>query len=64
LHANKCEVAASRVSVCTLYPVQERSDLPVILAYNFSKELCTLPDDDLRIETCRSILSVLLRILD
>jgi hypothetical protein len=30
-----------------------------ILTYNFSKEQCTLPEDDLRIETCRSILSVL-----
>ena len=30
-----------------------------ILAYNFSKEQCTLSEDDLRIETCRSILSVL-----
>ena len=29
-----------------------------ILTYNFSKEHCTLPEDDLRIETCRSILSV------
>ena len=31
-----------------------------ILTYNFSKEQCTLPDYDLRIETCRDILSVLL----
>ena len=30
-----------------------------ILTYNFSKEQCTLPEDDLRIETCMSILSVL-----
>jgi hypothetical protein len=32
------------------------------LTYNFSKEQCTrmLPEDDLRIETCRSILSVLM----
>ena len=30
-----------------------------ILTNNFSKEQCTLPEDDLRIETCRSILSVL-----
>jgi hypothetical protein len=40
------------------------SILLIILAYNFSKELCTLPDDDLRIETCRSFLSVLMWILD
>jgi len=30
-----------------------------ILTYNFSKEQCAVPEDDLRIETCRSILSVL-----
>jgi hypothetical protein len=30
-----------------------------ILTYSFSKEQCTLLEDDLRIETCRSILSVL-----
>ena len=30
-----------------------------ILTYNFSKEKCTLTEGDLRIETCRSILSVL-----
>ena len=29
------------------------------LTYNFRKEQCTLPEDDLRIETCRSILSVI-----
>jgi len=29
------------------------------LTYNFSKEQCTLPEDDLRIETCRSVLNVL-----
>jgi len=30
------------------------------LTYNFSKELDVLPEDDLRIETCRGILSVLM----
>ena len=30
-----------------------------ILTYNFRKELCSLPEDDLRIEACRSILSIL-----
>ena len=30
-----------------------------ILTYNFSKEQFTLPADDQRIETCRSILSIL-----
>jgi hypothetical protein len=28
--------------------------------YNFSKEQCTLPDDDLWIETCRSDLNVVI----
>ena len=30
------------------------------LMYNFSKEQCTLPEDDLRIETCRSLLNILM----
>ena len=30
-----------------------------LLTYNFSKEEYMLPEDDLRIETCRSVLSVL-----
>jgi hypothetical protein len=30
-----------------------------LLTYNFSKEQCTLPEDDLWIETCRSVLNVL-----
>jgi len=28
--------------------------------YNFSKEQCILPEDDRMIETCRSVLSVLI----
>jgi len=31
-----------------------------ILTCNFSKEQYVLPEDDLRVETCRSILSVLI----
>ena len=31
----------------------------IILTYNFSKEHCMLPEADLRIETCRSLLNVL-----
>jgi len=31
----------------------------IVLTYNFSKEHYVLPEDDLRIETCRSILNVL-----
>jgi len=30
-----------------------------LLTYNFSKEQCALPEDDLRIETCRNILSLM-----
>jgi len=30
-----------------------------LLTYNFNMEQCTLPGEDLRIETCRSIFSVL-----
>ena len=35
----------------------ERNDVNhwVFLNYNFSKELCMLPEDDRIIETCRSI---------
>jgi hypothetical protein len=33
-----------------------------ILTYNFSKEKCTLSEDDLRIETCSNIFSVLVKI--
>jgi hypothetical protein len=31
----------------------------IFLAYNFSKEQYVLPEDDLRIETCRSVINVL-----
>jgi len=30
----------------------------IVLTYNFSKEQYVLPEDDLRIETCRSVLNV------
>jgi len=30
-----------------------------ILTYNFSKEQCMPPEDELRIETCRGVLNVL-----
>jgi len=36
----------------------------VFLNYNFSKEQGTLLEDDRMIETCRSVLSVLMWILD
>jgi len=32
----------------------------MFLNYNFSKEQCTLPEDDRVIETCRNVLSVLM----
>jgi len=35
-------------------------DIFTILTCNFSNEQYVLPEDDLRIETCRSILSVLM----
>jgi len=31
-----------------------------VLNYNFSKEQCMLPEDDRVIETCRSVLNVLM----
>jgi len=36
----------------------------VFLDYNFNKEQCSLPEDDRMIETCSSVLSVLMWILD
>jgi len=36
----------------------------VLLNYNFSKEQCILLEDDRMIETCRSVLSALMCILD
>ena len=36
----------------------------VFLNYNFSKEQCMLPEDERMIETCTSVLSVLMWILD
>jgi len=44
----------------------QRNDLNhgVILKYNFSKEQCILPEDDRLFETCRSVLNVLMWILD
>ena len=35
-----------------------------VLSFNFSKEQCMLPEDDRMIEICRSVLSVLIQILD
>jgi len=35
-----------------------------VLNYDFSKEQSMLPEDDRMIETCRSVLSVLMRILN
>jgi len=32
----------------------------IVLIYNFSKEQYVLPEDDRRIETCRSVVSVLM----
>ena len=36
----------------------------MFLNHNFSKEQCMLPEDDRMIETCTSVLSVLIWILD
>jgi len=36
----------------------------MFLNYNFSKEQCMLPEDDRMIDTFRSVLSVLIWILD
>jgi len=64
---------------CQSYSLKTLSDLPVIataptqrkdvnhwvfLNYNFGREQYVLPEDDRMIETCRSVLSVLMWILD
>ena len=56
-----CRIACREVGrlLVELFP-DKYNKLINILTCNFSKEQCTLPDDDLRIETCRSILSVLM----
>ena len=41
-----------------------RSNSLYALSYNLSKEQYMLPEDDRVIETCRSILNVLIQILD
>jgi hypothetical protein len=47
------------------YNTDTYNDIFTILTCNFRKEQYVLPEDDLRIETCRSILSVLMQyILD
>jgi len=40
--------------------ITNKVDIFTILTCNFSKEQYVLPEDDLRIETCRVILSVLM----
>jgi len=70
------DVTAYRVFVCALFPVQggmwtlwvhipHNNGIFVILTRDFSKEQHVLPDDDMRyaIETCRSSLSILVRII-
>jgi hypothetical protein len=36
------------------------SNSVIVLIYNFSKEQCMLREDNLRIETCRSVLNVIM----
>ena len=46
-------------SICC-HITDKHNDVLTILTCNFSKEQYVFPEDDLRIETCRSILSVLM----
>jgi len=50
-----CRLAIVQVGECLLY-----NEIFSILTCNFSKEQYVLPEDDLRIETFRGILSVLM----
>ena len=42
------------------YHEQTKKNVFIVLTYNFSKEHYVLPEDDLRIETCRSLLNILM----
>jgi len=49
----------SQSTICC-HITDKYNDIFTILTCNFSKEQYVLPEDDLRIENCRSILSVLM----
>jgi len=49
--------------ICCLI-TDKYNDIFTILTFRYNKEQYVLPEDGLRIETCRSILSVLIWILD
>ena len=50
----------NRYSTICCYITETFDKIINFLKYNFSKEQNVLPEDDLRIETCRSILSVIM----
>jgi len=52
-----CE--GNNVYTYTRYAAASPEHIIKYLAYNFSKEQYVPPEDDLRIETCRSLLNVL-----
>ena len=60
-------MAVCSIFVCESYAVYNESSydcasyaLQRVLKYNFSKEQCMLLEDDSVIETCRSILNILM----
>ena len=63
-----CELCAVQlrpaVGVLVVLYSARRSELLSVLNCNFSKEQSVLPEDDRMIETCRSVLSVSMQILD
>ena len=52
-------ITHQRMHICC-HITDKHNDIFTILTCNFSKEQYVLPEDDLRIETCSSILRVLM----
>jgi len=58
--AHKFVTSQEVIHVICFHITDKYNDIFTILTRNFSKEQYLLPEDDLKIETCRSILSVLM----
>jgi len=59
LRSSSGSTYCSRKIICC-HITDKYNDILAILTCNFSKEQYVLPEDDLRIETCRDILIVLM----
>ena len=59
-HAAQRTTHTQKHDMLPQHQVNIRSNSPNVLNYNFSKEQYMLPEDDRVIETCRSVLNVLM----